>query len=83
MKEASMYQCVHFIRFDAELNAARDETSQERTAKEQLAREKATMKADMETLQQEMNVSCWALNKNRINLCSARQYIAILIISQY
>ena len=53
-----MYQCVHFIRFDAELNAARDETSQERTAKEQLAREKATMKADMETLQQEMNVSC-------------------------
>ena len=58
MKEASMYQCVHFIRFDAELNAARDETSQERTAKEQLVREKATMKADMETLQQEMNVSC-------------------------
>ena len=46
------------IRFDAELNAARDETSQERIAKEQLSREKATMKSDMDMLQQEMNVSC-------------------------
>ena len=48
---------IVLIRFDAELNAARDETSQERIAKEQLAREKATMKSDMDMLQQEMNVS--------------------------
>ena len=53
------------IRFDAELNAAHDETSQERIAKEQLAREKATMKSDMDMLQQEMNVS-YALSEQRI-----------------
>jgi len=46
-----------FLRFDAELNAARDETSQERIAKEQLSREKNTMKGEMDLLQQELNVS--------------------------
>ena len=54
--------------FDDELIAARDETSQEKMAKEQLAREKATMKADMEMLQQELNVSCHALNKSGMTL---------------
>ena len=49
---------IFSTRFDAELKAARDETSQEKVAKEQLAREKATMKSDMDMLQQEMNVSC-------------------------
>ena len=44
-------------RFDAELSAARDETSQERISKEQVARDKATMKSDMDLLQQELNVS--------------------------
>jgi len=46
-----------FLRFDAELNAALDETSQERIAKEQLSREKNTMKGEMDLLQQELNVS--------------------------
>ena len=54
-------------RFDAELNAARDETSQERIAKEQQSREKATMKSDMDMLQQEMNVSC-ALSERSVNM---------------
>lgn len=47
----------YVFRFDTELNAARDETSQERLAKEQLIREKATMKSDADMLQQELNVS--------------------------
>lgn len=51
------HTCLLFLRFDAELNAARDETSQERIAKEQLSREKNTMKGEMDLLQQELNVS--------------------------
>ena len=62
---------ILLIRFDAELNAARDETSQERITKEQLAREKATMKSDMDMLQQQMNMS-YALSEQHIVCADTR-----------
>ena len=52
------YQIIYpLFRFDSELNAALDETSQERIAKEQLSRDKNTMKGEMDLLKQELNVS--------------------------